>query len=318
MPGKLFDVGGHRLHLDCRGEGRPAVVFDSALAGTSLSWALVQPEVANFTRACAYDRAGSAWSDVGPFPRDGQTIARELKKLLDASRVPGPYVLVGHSYGGFTVRLFAHQYPELVGGMILLDAADPQQWVSPNRVDRIKLDRGARLARRGALVCKLGIARFVVWLGTLGAQRMAWAATHLLSDRLPARERDRLLAPMLRLPPKARRPLSRFWTEERFYRALASQIETVPETARAAARTGPFGDLPLTVVSAPNTDPGWRERQEAVSRLSSRGRHVFAADSSHWIPLDRPDLVVQLIREMVDSIRGGLWTGCADRDQDHC
>jgi pimeloyl-ACP methyl ester carboxylesterase len=99
--------------------------------------------------------------------------------------------------------------------------------------------------------------------------------------------------------------LAWFWTRADFYEALASQIENVPETAAACRRTGGLGDLPLTVVSAANDDPGWETRQAASARLSKRGRHISAPDSGHWIPLDRPDLVVRVVREMVTEVRRG-------------
>ncbi len=303
-PGELIDIGGYRLHLDRRGEGRPPVVFDSALAATSVSWGLVQPSVSQFTTTCSYDRAGSGWSDPGPFPRDGEAIADELKNLLDRARIPGPYILVGHSYGGFTVRLFADRYPESTAGMVLLDAADPDQWTNPSEVDRRKVWGGSRLSRRGALLARLGIARLLVWLATSGARGIAWRLGGVFSRRVPESEKNRLIAPATRLSPEDRKRLLWFWTEAKFYDALASQIETVPSTALAVSRTGPYGDLPLTVVSAANPDPNWERCQAKMACLSRRGQHVTAPESGHWIPLDRPDLVVRVIREMVEDWRG--------------
>ncbi len=302
-PGELVDIGGHRLHLDRRGHGSPTVVFDSALAGTSISWGLVQPAVSQFTTTCSYDRAGSGWSDPGPFPRDGETIATELRNLLARANVPEPFILVGHSYGGFTVRLFADRYPDVTGGIILLDAADPDQWVEPNEVDRRKVWGGSRLSRRGALLARLGVARLLVRLATSGAAKMAWRLGGLFSRKVPESEKNRLIAPATKLPPEDRRKLLWFWTEAKFYEALASQIETVPTTAVAVTQTGPYADLPLTVVSAANPDPNWERCQERMAALSTRGRHVPAPDSGHFIPLDRPDLVVEVIREMVEQVR---------------
>lgn len=305
-PGQRFDVGGYRLHLHRQGRGVPAVVFDSALAGSSVSWSLVQPEVSRFTTACSYDRAGSGWSDPGPFPRTGARMARELRILLERAEVAGPYILVGHSYGGFTARLFAGFYPESTAGLVLLDAADVEQWVHPGPVDRRKLVGGAKLARRGAWLARLGIARLVVWMGSSGAARAAAGLAGLFSRKVPSAERQRLLSPVFRLPPESRRTLAWFWTKPEFYEALASQIETVPETAARTRRAGPFSGLPLTVVSAANEDPTWEGRQAELAKLSVRGRHLAAPDSGHWIPLDRPDLVVRVIREMVEEIRNGV------------
>src|SRR6185312_8094081 len=116
-PGKLVDIGGYRLHLNCMGTSAPAVIFDSGLGGTSLDWSLVQPGIAKITRACSYDRAGMGWSDVGPAPRSPKQIAKELQALLTKAKIAGPYVLVGHSLGGKNVRLFAAEHPDEGAGM---------------------------------------------------------------------------------------------------------------------------------------------------------------------------------------------------------
>jgi pimeloyl-ACP methyl ester carboxylesterase len=126
-PGELVDVGGHSLHINCVGEGSPTVILESGLGATSVDWANIQPEVANTTRVCAYDRAGSGWSEPGPGPGDPQQIAGELHTLLGNAGIGGPYVLVGHSFGGLYVRMYAYQYPNEVEGMVLVDSSHPEQ-----------------------------------------------------------------------------------------------------------------------------------------------------------------------------------------------
>src|SRR5689334_4574334 len=121
-PGRLVDVGGYRLHIQCVGTGSPTVVLDAGLGGMSLDWNLVQTEMGRTTQVCAYDRAGMGWSEPGPQPRPPGQIARELHTLLTNAGIPGPYVLVGHSLGGKNVRMFALQHPEEVAGMVLVDA----------------------------------------------------------------------------------------------------------------------------------------------------------------------------------------------------
>ena len=130
-PGRLVDVGTHRLHLSCLGEGSPTVVLDSALGASSISWVLVQPALARLTRTCAYDRAGFGWSDAGPLPRTASRIANELYELLRRAQVPPPYVLVGHSFGGLVARLFAGRHPDAVAGMVLIEPAIAEHWASP-------------------------------------------------------------------------------------------------------------------------------------------------------------------------------------------
>ena len=126
-PGELVDVGGHSLHISCVGEGSPTVFLESGSGATSVDWANIQPEVANTTRVCAYDRAGSGWSEPGPGPGDPQQIAGELHTLLGNAGIDGPYVLVGHSFGGLYVRMYAELYPNEVEGMVLVDSSHPEQ-----------------------------------------------------------------------------------------------------------------------------------------------------------------------------------------------
>lgn len=111
-PGKLIDVGGHQLHLYCTGEGSPTIILDAMGTGWSIYWTKVQPELAKVTRVCSYDRAGFGWSDFGPLPRTGERMADELHQLLTRGGIPGPYILVGHSLGGFIARLFRQAHPE--------------------------------------------------------------------------------------------------------------------------------------------------------------------------------------------------------------
>ena len=126
-PGELVDVGGHSLHINCVGEGSPTVILESGLGAGSVDWANIQPEVANTTRVCAYDRAGSGWSEPGPGPGDPQQIAGELHTLLGNAGIDGPYVLVGHSFGGLYVRMYDDLYPNEVEGMVLVDSSHPEQ-----------------------------------------------------------------------------------------------------------------------------------------------------------------------------------------------
>jgi pimeloyl-ACP methyl ester carboxylesterase len=123
-PGEMVDVGGYNLHLYCTGEaGAPTVVMDSGLGGTVLDWQLVQPEVAKFARVCTYDRGGMGWSDPGAQPRTSRQITKELQTLLSDAGVRGPYVLVGHSFGGTNMQVYASRYPDEVAGMVLVDSA---------------------------------------------------------------------------------------------------------------------------------------------------------------------------------------------------
>ena len=120
-PGQLVDVGGYRLHINCTGEGTPTVVVESGWGDFSETWARVQPEIARTTRVCTYDRAGMGWSEASPEPRTAREFAKELHTLLEKANESGPHILVGHSMGGYTVRVYAHDYPDEVVGLVLVD-----------------------------------------------------------------------------------------------------------------------------------------------------------------------------------------------------
>ena len=130
-PGSLVRVGAHQLHCRCEGSGTPAVVLDAGIAASSLSWSRVQPQLALFTRACSYDRAGLAWSETSGSTRTMPAMVDELRALLDGIGVEPPFVLVGHSFGGMVVRAFARAYPHDVAGIVLVDTLHPEEWCEP-------------------------------------------------------------------------------------------------------------------------------------------------------------------------------------------
>ena len=302
-PGRLVSVGTHRLHLHCLGQGRPAVVFDAALGGSSLSWTYVQPAVAAFTTACVYDRAGFGWSDTGPMPRTAGQIATELHQLLAASGIAPPYVLVGHSFGGLTIRACAASHPGDVAGLVFVDPAHPEEWCEPSPADREQLQRGAVLCRRGAVAARLGIASLVARLASAGALDLARAITAAVSRRTLHRQDEAILAPVTKLPMEVRSVLRWMWTQPRYFEALGSQIEHVCASAGAIDREPDYGSLPLVTISATTASEARRALHETLARRSRRGRHLVATDSGHWIPLDEPDVVVQAIRDVVQEVR---------------
>ena len=179
-PGQLLDVGGYKLHLYCTGEGRPTVILDALFPGTVSNWVWVQPEIAKTTRVCAYDRAGLGWSDSGPEPRDAEQHARELHTLLSNAGIAGPYILVGHSLGGLSVRMFAARYPEEVAGMVLIEATNPDTWKRLGKPEGVGVDRN-----------QLALAPF---LARLGIFRLGLIPSYSSDPELPPRQRMELQA----------------------------------------------------------------------------------------------------------------------------
>lgn len=304
-PGRLIDVGGHRLHILCAGRGSPSVVLDAALGGSSISWSLVQPELARLTRVCSYDRAGFGWSDAGPMPRTAGRIADELRRLLERAGVDPPFVLVGHSFGGLVMRIFARRYRDATAALVLVDPAHPEDWVAPAPKEQVKIDRGVRLCRYGSTAARIGLAKMVAALVGVGALGPARAVVKVVSRGGLSREDEGILAPVWRLPPEARRPLKYFWTQPRFFEALGSQIASICESATEAldAAHGGYGNLPLVTISS--TDPGDHRlrQQEALARLSTQGEHLVASHSGHWIPLDQPQVVISVVSRLLGSHR---------------
>ena len=160
-PGQLVDIGTHRLHLYCSGEGSPTVILDAGAGLWSVAWARIQPELSTTTRICSFDRSGLGWSDMGSVPYDGVQAAYELHALLEAADVAGPYIYVGHSLSGMFARIYYDQYPEEIAGMVLIDPGDPGLLV-----EELGKEEGAATNPCGwkcsaaSLIARLGVMRF--------------------------------------------------------------------------------------------------------------------------------------------------------------
>ena len=304
-PGCLVQVGSHKLHLRCTGSGSPTVVLDAALGGSSLSWTLVQPTIAQVTHCCSYDRAGFGWSEAGPLPRTAGRIAIELHELLKRARVAPPYLLVGHSFGGLVMRLLAARHPDEIAGLVLIEPAIPEQWWDPGDIQRESIARGVRLCRYGLAAARRGYASVVARLVSVGALGPARALVGLLSRGGFGRQDEQILAPIWKLPAESRNLLKQMWTQPRFFEALGSQIESISESALQVCRedTAAYGALPLSVITARGASESRRQADALLSRRSNHGRHVLAPDSGHWVPLDAPQVVIDVITEMVREIR---------------
>src|SRR5918999_1539738 len=255
-PGRMVDVGGHRLHVDVTGDDRggPTVILDSGMVSFSSNWAWVKPEVGQHVRVVAYDRAGLGWSDPGPKPRDAGRSARELHAALHGIGITGPYVLAGHSYGGLVVRTFAAVYRDEVAGMVLVDASHPDQW-----------------RRFGVSSSVLGWGNKVASvIARLGVFRVFDAEYRLLADGLPPRARAELMA-------FARSPRALSTAGDA---ALAWDTLSRPLVNEA----GGLGDVPLIVVSV-TEQPRYGEQltalQAELPALSTQSRHMTVEGAYH-------------------------------------
>jgi pimeloyl-ACP methyl ester carboxylesterase len=266
-PGQLVDVGGHRLHLWCTGSGWPVVVLEAGLTGSTAGWGFVQPEVAGFTRVCAYDRAGLGYSDPGPSPRTAGRIAHELGQLLDRAGIGDPLVLAGASIGGLYVRAFASEHAERVAGLVLVDSSHERQEMEVP-----------------------ALARFVPLLAPLGVFRLLGVSF--------AHDPESLAPPV-----QAQARATRFRTAG--YVAAASEISHVRQSAAETEASRRKLAIPVMVVTAGRgTDAAWRELQRDLVRLSERGCQVIARESGHVVTANQPQVVVEAIRAAVMAARG--------------
>src|SRR5919112_4156642 len=154
-PGEMVDVGGYSLHINCVGQGSPTVVLDGGLGEWSAQWVLVKQGVSGTTRVWAYDRAGVGWSEMGPEPRDAKQISNELHALLEGTGIEGPYVLVGHSFGGLYMQTYAARYPDEVAGVSLVESSHPEQF-SYRLVARDSYEPQKQLFAVSSLLGRLG------------------------------------------------------------------------------------------------------------------------------------------------------------------
>ena len=294
-PGRMVDIGGYKLHINCTGKGQPTVVLLHGLGDFSFDWALVQPEVALTTRLCAYDRAGGAWSEPGPTPRGPLKLSQELHALLQRSGEAGPYVLVGHSWGGLIARVYASEYPRDIAGVVLVDATHEDEYWEIN----------------GPIV-----------------------VPRLLSDEEWAKIKPKEPLPRGNLPlaPKVRPPFDRLppeiqelhlWAKSLArpmnvisggdLRDIRTDLAEVYSLTRKSQRKHPLGNMPFAVITraAENGGPIPRKYLEynmqlqlELSRLSRKGKYIVAATSDHHIQLTQPELVIRTIREVIGAVRG--------------
>jgi pimeloyl-ACP methyl ester carboxylesterase len=301
--GKLVDLGGHRLHINCTGKGSPVVVIENGLGDFSFDWALVQERVSQFTRICTYDRAGYAWSDPGPKPRTFAQINLELRDALQKLGEIGPYVLVGHSYGGPVIRNFATTYPKDVAGMVQVDAAF----------------EGMRVGIGGGKTLRLGDdakGRDI----PAPREEMKESDKPSLPADLPSQDPQPLDA-MYKVLLEADQKLQ-VWAQSQLeiQDAEGSQMDWSGEYFAKWMKTsqaGTLGSIPLVVltraeggygndqdVPAAQLEKERKDGQAMLVKLSSNSRQVMVK-SGHNMDLEAPEEVTTAIRTVVEAVRKG-------------
>ena len=275
-PGKMVDVGGFKMHLNCTGEGSPTVVLDAGLHFGSFGWSNVPQEIAKFTRVCAFDRAGVGWSEASPAGRGINQINKELHDLLTNAGEQKPFILAGHSIGGFYVQNYANNYLDEVAGVVLIDASHGEQIT--NDPPPIMLARIAKLA------VPIGIFRLM---------------TRTSPDDAPELKERRALQ-----------------NSTKHLYATADEIFAVEENSRILReKPMQLNDKPLIVLTRSlKTQPddtekdlwaneNWKEMQKDLASRSTNSKHIIAEKAGHVIQRDEPELIVDAIRQVVEATR---------------
>lgn len=311
--GKLYEVNGSTWHLNCMGEGEPTILVDCGLASFSVDWQLIQPEVAKHTRICTYDRAGTGWSDPVPGPRTSLLMMSQLRALLDAANIRGPFIVAGQSLGGLNLRLFTHLYPAEVLGAVLIEGAHEDIYARLGPNFRSLLDSTALLRYPATAAAHLGVARLVINT-VLAVPAMHRFVNQHFSDNMlghfSAEQLERLVVP-------------RCWsnylpTVIREFAGFAASTSQV-KVARAI-QPQVFGDKKLVVVKA-NVDKAarrfrrvsyfsveafkrtWTDMQHDLLNLSSNSELRVADQSGHSIMLEQPDIIATAILDVLAAVR---------------
>ena len=283
--GQMIDVGGYKLHLYCTGvnvDGSPTVILEAGLGSIFSTWARVQPEVANATRVCSYDRAGMGWSDPSPEPRDAQHIAKELHTLLHNANIPGPYVLVGWSYGGLYMREYAGQYDDEVIGLVLLDSSHPDQWTSTSE-GQAQFQAIAKIYSVSPLLARLGVMR------VMG-----------------------LVQPSSGLPMPYDEMLKASFAATKDWDAQSAEFLASLATATQVSQYKTLNNIPLFVLTAtehdtpPEEEQLWQGWQTELASLSTNSAHQIVEGADHvsfWRDPETAKISVAAILKVVETAR---------------
>ena len=308
--GKLIDIGGYRLHINSTGKGKPTVVLIAGAGDFSFDWSLVQPAISTFTRVCSYDRAGLAWSDLGPTPRTMRQEAYELHLLLEKAKLKAPLILVGHSIGGLIARVYAAEYPREVAGMILVDSTTEDMTLNYQG----KIARVRDSAKEQPIPSVQTMTSSPWRLPTEDDLKQAEFNKQVFGAPKIESPFDKLSQSIqtLRLwalnNPKLSAATDDFWAEE-----LQTMFEARSKTLYQ------LGEIPLFVLiggkKVGETPQGisaeeWqrlsevrRKQKMELANLSRNSKLIISEKSGHHIQIEEPDLVVSAIRQVVDSVR---------------
>lgn len=284
--GRSVDIGGRTLNIHCTGEGTPTVVFVSGRTGLGYTWTPTQRGVSAFTRSCWYDRADVGWSDPGPDPAWGDAAARDLHQLVNIAGLERPLVLVGHSFGGYIVRLYHHAHPGDVSGMVFSDTALEDAGTIQGMPHRERPPIPRSVIRALSIVLgRLGMMRFL--RPDPGPPPRHWSSEEWDILARLSRQRKVLLADAKVGPGHATDDLVR----------SAGGLEEMPLIVLTQ------GNQSSPSSASPGVLRGWVDLQRRFAERSRRGRQVVVPESGHGMPIEAPDAIITAVREMVTMVR---------------
>lgn len=281
--GKLIDIGGCKLHINSTGVGGITVVLDAGLSGTSLGWSLVQSEVSKYAQVCSYDRAGYGWSEEASLKRTSYNIAEELHTLLHKANIPGPYLLVGHSFGGCNMLLFANRYPEETVGVILVDSVHEEM-----------LETLPPASDQGIFDKLWNHPRFQWLLSAIGYKRLIG----------PSKEIEKMFSP---LSETIRTMYIAHMNKTSYTKTVSREMACLGESlAQLKTAKIHLQDKPLIVISAGKISKNeegkiWRDLQQKLLLKSNHAKQIIATDSDHMINHQQPDIIIKAILELLTS-----------------
>lgn len=282
-PGVLVNVGGYKMHIYCMGEGSPTVILDAANMGTVSNWSWIQPELATSTHVCAYDRADLGWSDLSLEPTDTKQNAEALHTLLNNANVPGPYVLVGHSFGGLYVRMFADMYPDEVVGIVFIEGTLPDGLNRLGKPDVMPNAPNVEIMDATPFISRLGLLRLMGF---------------------PATDPD--------LPEPQRSELQAYLSSTKLAESLKRQYHLFPTLlaqVRPLYKAGGVGDIPVAVILGSEGDGGiteWKDLFAEQAALSTNNKTVMVDGANHISLVDRQSHALQtsaVILEIIEAVR---------------
>lgn len=267
IPGERHDIGGHQLHINCMGSGSPTIIIDTGLGDDSSDWQVILEKSSQISKTCVYDRAGYGWSDFGPRPRTSRRIAYELNLLLKKAQIPPPYILVGHSFGGYNMRIFNSFYPNSVSGVILVDASHEDQYERLNiKIPKTNRRSGSRIAMSPANVRKPAPSHKNQFLQDRAFHTARYEISSLyLSSQQVQYNDDMLTVPLI---------------------VISRGVDEWVGSSHAKER-----------------EKIWIHLQQDLTYLSPISQHIFAHNSGHNIHQQQPEIIVDAISEVTHMAR---------------